>query len=91
MTKEQSMEAFIAKRIFPITKKIENGVIADMENALFQMCLAQRIRGQDREVLWPDHVDGAGAADGGIQHRLARAQVLFHAPVSVERGARAVA
>lgn len=47
MTKEQSMEAFIAKRIFPITKKIENGVIADMENALFQMCLEDPRRKAD--------------------------------------------
>lgn len=39
MTKEQTQDALIAKRIFPITKRIESGLIGDMENALFQMYL----------------------------------------------------
>lgn len=39
MTKEQILEASIAKRIFPITGRIEKGLISDMEKALFQMCL----------------------------------------------------
>ncbi len=39
MTKDQIQEALIAKRIFPITARIDNGLITDMEKALFQMCL----------------------------------------------------
>jgi ATP-dependent protease ClpP protease subunit len=39
MTRDQLQEAFIAKRIFPITKEIQAGLVSDMENALFQMCL----------------------------------------------------
>jgi ATP-dependent protease ClpP protease subunit len=39
MTKEQTNEILIAKRIFPITGRLENGIITEMEKALFQMCL----------------------------------------------------
>lgn len=39
MTKEQTQEAFIAKRIFPITADIQPSLISEMEKALFQMCL----------------------------------------------------
>jgi ATP-dependent protease ClpP protease subunit len=44
MTKEQTQEILIAKRIFPITGKIENGLITDMEKALLQMCLEDQKR-----------------------------------------------
>jgi ATP-dependent protease ClpP protease subunit len=40
MTKEQTQEVLIAKRIFPITGRIDYGLVNDMEKALFQMCLS---------------------------------------------------
>ncbi len=39
MNKDQVNEIFVSRRIFPITGRIENGLISDMERALFQMCL----------------------------------------------------
>ena len=39
MTREQQLEVLISKRIFPVTSRLENGLISDMEKALFQMCL----------------------------------------------------
>lgn len=39
MTKDQQFEVLIARRIFPITARIDNGLITDMERALFHMCL----------------------------------------------------
>lgn len=44
MTKEQTQEVLIQKRIFPITNRIENGLISEMEKALFQMCLEDQKR-----------------------------------------------
>ncbi|MBP6904495.1 MAG: ATP-dependent Clp protease proteolytic subunit [Candidatus Pacebacteria bacterium] len=39
MTKELTQELCIAKRICPLTGRIENGMINDAEKLLFQMCL----------------------------------------------------
>lgn len=44
MTKDQEREVLVARRIFPITAKIENGLITDMEKALFQMCLEDQTK-----------------------------------------------
>jgi|GEM_PF-2189222 len=39
MNKEQFNESLVSRRIFPVTGKIENVLISDMEKALFQMFL----------------------------------------------------
>lgn len=39
MTKEQTQEILVARRIFPITGTINWGLVTDMEKTLFQMCL----------------------------------------------------
>jgi ATP-dependent protease ClpP protease subunit len=39
MTKELLQELCIAKRIFPLNGRIENGMVTDLEKALFQMYL----------------------------------------------------
>ena len=44
MNKDQTLEVLISKRIFPITNKIEYGLINDMEKALFQMCIEDQTK-----------------------------------------------
>ena len=44
MTKEQTQEALVAKRIFPLTGTINWNLVTDMEKALFQMCLEDQKR-----------------------------------------------
>lgn len=75
MTKDQERDILIARRIFPITSKIEWGLISDMERALFGMCLEDQ---QKKAYLV---IDSGG---GNVESALSGYDFIKSLPFDVE-------